>query len=253
MADPAAVHLCAGPAPPVAKMRLMPLIPAKEVRPPLSRGPFLVVGLARSGQAAAHLLAARGERVRAVELRYYLVAPHYRSTLEYSEHALAEAAAAYRRIETFVHRVQERIGAVGAQAAPEVMAPFAAAMDDDLGTPAALAVVHDQVRAGNTALDEGDREAAVAAAAAVREMTGVLGLDPLDPHWTSGSEGATGGDHARAALGALVGDLLGQRTSARRDKDFARADAIRGQLTAAGVGIEDTPDGPIWTLKDDES
>ena len=193
------------------------------------------------------------ERVRAVELRYYLVAPHYRSTVEYSEGALAEASAAYRRIETFVHRVQERIGTVGAQAAPGTIAPFAAAMDDDLGTPAALAVVHDQVRAGNTALDGGDREAALAAAAAVREMTGILGLDPLDPHWTSGSEGATGGDHARAALGALVGDLLGQRVAARRDKDFARADAIRGQLTAAGVGIEDTPDGPIWTLKDDES
>jgi len=193
------------------------------------------------------------KRVRPVELRYYLVAPHYRSMVEYSEGALAEASAAYRRIETFVHRVQERIGAVGAQADPATIEPFAAAMDDDLGTPAALAVVHDQVRAGNTALDEGDRDGALAAAAAVREMTGILGLDPLDPHWTSGAEGATGGDHARAALGALVGDLLGQRAAARRDKDFARADAIRGQLTAAGVGIEDTPDGPIWTLKDDES
>ena len=204
------------------------------------------------------------DRVRAVELRYYLVAPHYRSTVEYSEGALAEASAAYRRIETFVRRVHERlgasgatgrgIGAVGAGAgSSEAMAAFTAAMDDDLGTPAALAVVHEQVRAGNTALDEGHRDAAVAAAAAVREMTGVLGLDPLDPHWTTGAEGAAGGDHARSALGALVGDLLAQRTAARRDKDFARADAIREQLTAAGVGIEDTPDGPIWTLKDDES
>jgi cysteinyl-tRNA synthetase len=112
--------------------------------------------------------------------------------------------------------------------------------------------VHEQVRAGNTALDDGDREGALAAAAAVREMTGVLGLDPLDPHWAAGVDGS-GGDHARSALGALVGDLLGQRTAARREKDFARADAIRDQLTAAGVGIEDTPDGPIWTLKDDES
>ena len=50
-------------------------------------------------------------RVRPVELRYYLVAPHYRSTLEYSDDALAEAAAAYHRIETFVHRVHDRVGA----------------------------------------------------------------------------------------------------------------------------------------------
>ena len=94
---------------------------------------------------------------------------------------------------------------------------------------------------------------ALAAAAAVREMTGVLGLDPLDPHWAAGTDGSAAGDHARSALGALVGDLLGQRAAARREKDFARADAIRDQLTAAGVGIEDTSDGPIWTLKDDES
>jgi cysteinyl-tRNA synthetase len=193
-------------------------------------------------------------RVRAVELRYYLVAPHYRSTVEYSEGALAEASAAYRRIEMFVRRVYERIGSVDATAEPDALRAFAAAMDDDLGTPSALAVVHEQVRAGNTALDDGDRKAALAAAAAVREMTGVLGLDPLDPHWASGAADATGGgDHARSALGALVGDLLGQRAAARREKDFARADAIRDQLTAAGVGIEDTPDGPIWTLKDDES
>ena len=102
------------------------------------------------------------ERVRPVELRYYLVAPHYRSTLEYSEHALAEAAAAYRRIETFVHRVHDRVGAVEVG---RISDAFAAAMDDDVATPAALAEVHETVRAGNAALDAGDRAAALAAAA----------------------------------------------------------------------------------------
>ncbi|MEJ2867269.1 cysteine--tRNA ligase [Actinomycetospora sp. OC33-EN08] len=188
------------------------------------------------------------DRVRAVELRYYLVAPHYRSTVEYSEAALAEAASAYRRIETFVRRVAERIGPVPATGGD--LTAFTAAMDDDLGTPSALAAVHEQVRHGNSALDEGDRAGALAAATAVREMTGVLGLDPLDPHW-AGAE-AAGGTSARSALGALVDDLLTERATARKSRDFARADAIRDQLTAAGVGIEDTPDGPVWTLKDDE-
>ena len=122
-------------------------------------------------------------RVRGVELRYYLVGPHYRSTVEYSDAALDESVAAYRRIESFVHRVRERIGR------PEhgdIPPAFAAALDDDLGTPGALAVVHDGVRDGNTALDAGDRARALATAESVRAMTGVLGLDPLDPQWTAG-------------------------------------------------------------------
>ena len=78
--------------------------------------------------------------------------------IEYSDAALDEAVAAYRRIESFVHRVRERVGP--ARAAPAVPPAFAAALDDDLGTPGALAVVHDAVREGNTALDAGDRTAA---------------------------------------------------------------------------------------------
>ena len=110
-------------------------------------------------------------RVRGAELRYYLVGPHYRSTIEYSEGALQEAVSAYRRIEAFVHRVRERLGT------PEVGAvtpEFAAALDDDLGTPGALAAVHTAVREGNAALDGADKETALQAAGAVRAMTGVL-------------------------------------------------------------------------------
>ena len=183
-------------------------------------------------------------RVRGAELRYYLVAPHYRSMIEYSDAALDEAVAAFRRIESFVHRVRERVGRP--EAAPEVPAAFAAALDDDLGTPGALAVVHGAVREGNTALDAGDRIAAANLAASVRAMTAVLGLDPLDPHWV-----VTGADEAAAsALNTLVGDLLAQRQEARARRDFAVADAVRDRLTAAGVTVEDSPDGPTWTLKD---
>jgi cysteinyl-tRNA synthetase len=183
------------------------------------------------------------ERARGVELRYYLVAPHYRSMIEYSEPALQEAVAAYRRIESFVHRVRERAGTP----VPGALSPaFAAALDDDLGTPGAVAAVHGAVREGNTALDAGDRAAALEAAGSVRAMTGVLGLDPLDPRWLTGQAD----DAARAALGALVDDLLVQRQEARARRDFATADGVRDRLTAAGVSVEDGPEGSTWSLKD---
>lgn len=184
------------------------------------------------------------QRVRPVELRYYLVGPHYRSSIEYSDAALQEAVAAYRRIESFVHRVRERVGMPGPGA---VLREFTAAMDDDLGTPAALAVIHGAVRVGNAALDDGDRPSALAAAGSVRAMTGLLGLDPLDPQWAEGDGSADG---ATGALATLVDDLLVQRQEARAHRDFAAADEVRNRLTAAGIAVEDSPDGPTWSLKD---
>lgn len=182
------------------------------------------------------------ERVRAVELRYYLGSAHYRSMLEYSDGALLEAAAAYRRIESFVERVVARYGDV---AVGEVAEGFAAALDDDLGVPAALAEIHNTVRVGNAALDEGQAELARNAAASVRAMTGILGVDPLDPHWASQSDDSA----AMAALDVLVRAELERRSSARADKDWAAADAARDRLAAAGVEVTDTADGPQWNLK----
>jgi len=182
-------------------------------------------------------------RVRGVELRYYLVAPHYRSSIEFSDAALSEAVAAYRRIESFVHRVRERVGA------PEpgtLCSEFVASMDDDLGTPGALAAVHTTVREGNTALDAGNHEAALGAASSVRAMTGVLGLDPFDPQWARGEAS----EAASTALSTLVDELLAQRQDARARRDFAAADEVRGRLAAAGIVVEDSPDGPTWSLKD---
>jgi cysteinyl-tRNA synthetase len=180
-------------------------------------------------------------RVRPVELRYYLAAPHYRSTIEYTEAALQEAAAAYRRLESFVRRAAERVGADAGQ--PVLCAGFTEAMDDDLGTPAAVAAVHEVVREGNSALAAGDDTAVAGALGSVRAMLGVLGLDPLDPRWAGG-----GDDRLVEVTDGLVSLVLEQRQAARARKDYAAADAIRDQLTGLGLQVEDTPQGPRWEL-----
>jgi cysteinyl-tRNA synthetase len=164
--------------------------------------------------------------------------------IEYSEEALREAESAFARIEGFVQRVVEKAGGV-VEPAAEVPPAFAEAMDDDLGVPQALAVVHTAVRQGNSALAADDKEEAVARLAEVRAMLGVLGLDPLDPHW-AGDDGR--GDDLHGVVDTLVRMVLDQREAARARKDWATADAIRDQLNQSGLIIEDSPQGPRWSL-----
>ena len=184
-------------------------------------------------------------KVRPVELRYYLGSAHYRSMLEYSEASLQEAAAGYRRIESFLRRVVELNA--GEIEKGEVTDAFTAAMDDDLGVPAALAEVHNAVRAGNSALDKGDTAEATAIAGQVRAMTAILGVDPYAPQWRDRDQS---NDAALAALDVLIADALRRRELARADKDWATADQVRDQLNAAGIDIVDTADGAKWSLRD---
>jgi cysteinyl-tRNA synthetase len=180
--------------------------------------------------------------IRPVELRYYLAAPHYRSIIDYTDESLREAAAAYKRLEGFVQRASEVVGVSDPKGKPR--AAFVKAMDDDLNTSKALAVVHDLVREGNAALADGDNATVAKVLPAVRQMLGILGLDPLDPQWTkAGSAELTG------VVDALVALALEQRAAARTRKDWAAADAVRDQLKAAGVVVEDTPNGPRWTVE----
>ena len=179
-------------------------------------------------------------KVRPVELRYYLAAPHYRSSIDYSEEALREAAAAYQRIEGFVTRAAEVIHDVDADA--PLPQAFADALDDDLGTPQALAVVHEVVREGNVALSKGDKEAVARLLAETQNMLDVLGLDPRSDQWRAA------GSDLKPVVDVLVEVALEQRKAARARKDYAAADAIRDQLTAAGITVEDTPHGPRWEL-----
>jgi cysteinyl-tRNA synthetase len=184
------------------------------------------------------------DRARPVEIRYYLVSAHYRSLMDYTDGALADAVTAYQRIEGFVTRAAEVAG--GGELPADLPAEFTAALDDDLGVPQALAVVHDTVRDGNSALASGDIDAVRGRLASVRAMTGVLGLDPLSEQWRQDGEG-----HLRPVVDALVKVALEQRQAARARKDYAAADEIRDGLTAAGIVVEDTAHGPRWELKRD--
>ncbi|HET9380918.1 MAG TPA: cysteine--tRNA ligase, partial [Streptomyces sp.] len=181
---------------------------------------------------------------RPIVLRYYLGTPHYRSMIEYSEEALREAEAAFGRIEGFVERVVELAG-TAVEPSAEVPPAFAEAMDDDMGVPQALAVVHTTVRQGNSALAADDKEAAVARLAEVRAMLGVLGLDPLDAQWAGESDR---GEELHGVVDSLVRLVLDQREAARARKDWATADAIRDRLKQSGLAVEDGPHGPRWSL-----
>ncbi len=194
---------------------------------------------------AADLLAA----ARPIVVRYYLGSAHYRSVLDYHEGVLDEAESAVARIETFVEKAIRRLGSTAAIRADlnsdelraALPAAFAKAMDEDLAMPAALAAVHDEVRAGNSAIDAGDDSALKTALDAVLAMTTVLGINPLD--WAVGAN--SGNDQA---LDNLVQALIEERKAARTDKDFARSDAIRNQLQAAGITLEDAADGTHWSV-----
>jgi cysteinyl-tRNA synthetase len=186
------------------------------------------------------------KRVRPIELRYYMVAAHYRSHVEFSFEALDEAAAAFRRIEHFLERAPAvEPSSSTTEGRQPLCADFVAAMNDDLGTPAAMAAIFDVVHEGNKLLTQGDHDGARGAAASVRAMLDVLGLDPADPAFitTAKADGKL-----EQAVDVLVRSLLEQRADARANKDWATADAIRDRLAEAGVEVEDTPSGPKWSV-----
>ncbi len=175
-------------------------------------------------------------------VRYALLAAHYRSNLDVSQKAFGEASAALERLAAFRQRVLRAVDADPTVILPGALpAAFAAALDDDLATPAALAVLHEVVRAGNTALDDGDRDRAVQALGEVTAIEEILGISASDT-----ATAATGHEHT--ALDALVRELIDQRARARAEKDWAAADRIRDAVAAAGIALEDTPDGTHWSI-----
>jgi cysteinyl-tRNA synthetase len=187
-------------------------------------------------------------QARPIAARYFLGSAHYRSVLDLHDSALAEAEAAVSRIEGFVARAQRKLGVVQFIAAhdryQQLPAAFVSAMDEDLNLPAALGALHEAVRAGNAALDAGEEAAAQVELSAVVAMLDVLGLNPGASVWS-----AAGNDSAEAqALESLMQSLIAERNAARANKDFARSDAIRDQLKAAGIQLEDAADATNWSI-----
>jgi len=190
---------------------------------------------------AAQLLGA----ARPIVVRYFLGAAHYRSTLEFHDGSLAEAESALERIESFLERADRRLTGTrfnvgGHDAVPK---DFRVAMDDDLAVPQALSVIHETIRAGNTALDAEDLAVTASARSQVIAMTEVLGINPRSPVWTMTTDTS-----ARTVLGKLVERLINDRSMARDNKNFAEADRIRNELTASGIEIDDTSTGAHWSL-----
>ncbi|TDP95529.1 cysteinyl-tRNA synthetase [Leucobacter luti] len=193
---------------------------------------------------AADLLA----QARPIVLRYYLGAAHYRSVLDYSEGSLAEAEAAFSRIEGFLDRAEawgvDLALPVETDALAAVLpADFVAAMLDDFAVPQALAVLHQTVRAGNSALDAkgaADSDQIRTYTYQALGMLNALGLNPRDAHWVA--------PERTTALDSLVTDLIAQRSEARANRDFAKSDEIRDALQQAGIALEDTATGTRWSL-----
>ncbi|MEV7632008.1 cysteine--tRNA ligase [Microbacterium sp. NPDC089318] len=173
--------------------------------------------------------------------RYALAAAHYRSSLDITTSTLAEAETALGRIEAFRTRALRAVaGADALAASPRIPQAFADAMDDDLGVPQALAVLHETVRVGNAKVDQGDLAGVAEALSAVSAMTEVLGISASDASRMLGAEAS--------ALDTLVQTMITQRAQARADKDWAAADRIRDAIAAAGITLEDTPDGTHWSI-----
>jgi cysteinyl-tRNA synthetase len=178
--------------------------------------------------------------VRGIELRWYLGSAHYRSMLEFSHEALAESATAFRRIEGFLNRATEILGAVPL---PVISRGFTDAMNEDLAVPTALAGISEALRLGNSAITSGDKAVIKASADEIRGALEILGCDPFDPVFAT-----SGGEDLTSALDGVIQLALAQRTAARDRKDFAASDQIRDGLAALGIVIEDTAQGPRWSI-----
>lgn len=175
------------------------------------------------------------QHVRPIELRYYLLAHHYRSTVEFSLNAVMESAKALRRVEEFLRRTQSQ----SSGPTHEVPEDFAAALDSDLSTPAALAVLHKTVRRGQSLLERGPSEALDAAVAETSAMLELLGLH-ADDFVVPESDASAG-----HTVEILTKSLLHERTMARAAGDWARADTIRDLLQSAGVTVHDPRSGSL--------
>ena len=157
--------------------------------------------------------------------RLLVLRSHYRSPIEITRETIADADAALGRLDSLARRTA---GLASAGADPDVVDRFRQRMDDDLDTPAAMALLFETVRQANSALDIEDEDGAAPLAAAVRELAGAVGLEL----------------RGESRAPADVENLARQREDARARRDFATADRLRDELASRGWVVEDTAAGP---------
>jgi len=167
--------------------------------------------------------------------RLLVLQTHYRKTMEVNSELLASARTAVQRLDALARRLTADPNAQPlpeAASVAELQSRFCAAMDHDLGTPEAMAVVFDNVRKANTGFDSASAEGALLARS-VLDAAAALGLAAEDASQPAGDD-------------AHVNEMVLRRQAAREAKDWATADALRDELSALGVVVEDTPSGPKW-------
>jgi cysteinyl-tRNA synthetase len=171
-------------------------------------------------------------------IRLALLSAHYRQPLDWSDETIQSAKRMLDRLYGAIRGID--VSADLRQAA-EPPAALIAALEDDLNTPKALAEFFGLARELNKATDIQDKQRLAASMLASGELLGLLTGDPED--WFAGD---TNSELSAEAIEALIAE----RQSARAGRDFAAADAIRDKLAAAGIAIEDGPDGASWRRND---
>ncbi|MGA8202987.1 MAG: cysteine--tRNA ligase [Woeseiaceae bacterium] len=174
------------------------------------------------------------ESVPGEVIRLALLGAHYRQPLDWSEETMDSARRMLDRLYGAVRGIEIDAAARAAAEPPDALV---AALEDDLNTPKAMKEFFALARALNKATDADDRAALAAQMYACGDLMGLLQTDP--ENWFAG-EGS--GDLSVDEIDAM----LARRTAAREARDYAAADAIRDELGAAGIGIEDGPDGTTW-------